>query len=381
MSIEARREYLRAILVRYGEANRRQKKLILDEFCSVCRYSRKHAIRILNGRAKPREKKPGPKVKYGEEIIFHLVAIWEAAGKICSKNFKTALPIWIPFYKHELFNEKIKLKLLMMSPATIDRVLGPYRKPHGRSTTKSSWFKSKIPIELLTAPVDRPGFVEADTVAHCGNSAAGIFVSSLTMTDLFSGWTENRALLGKMADDMVCAIEKVEKNLPFLLVGFASDNGTEFLNAQLHRYFTKRNRNPVKFVRRRPYKKNDNAHVEQKNYTHVRQLFGYDRFEDPVLVEWMNEIYAALWNPLLNYFTPSLKLESKTRVGGAIKKKWEKPQTPYQRVIASPAVPEGIKLRLREHYQCINPFTLRRELDKKLKRFFQLVEINKRSVA
>lgn len=381
MSIEARREYLRAILVRYREANRRQKKLILDEFTIVCGYSRKHAIRILNGRVKPREKKAGPKVKYGEEVIFHLVAIWDSAGRICSKNLKAALPLWIPYYKHELFSEEIKEKVLRMSPATMDRLLSPHRKQRGLSTTRSSWFKSKIPIELLTAPADRPGFVEADTVAHCGSSLHGTYISSLTMTDLYSGWTENRATLGKMADDMVKAIGSVEKNLPFLMAGFASDNGTEFLNAQLHRYFTDRKRNPVKFVRRRPYKKNDNAHVEQKNYTHVRQLFGYERFEDPVLLEWMNEIYRALWNPLLNYFTPTLKLESKTRVGGAIKKKWEKPKTPYQRILESPTVPQGIKLRLREHHRCMNPFTLRRELDKKLKRFFDLVEINKRSVA
>lgn len=382
MSIEARREYLRAILVRYREANRRQKSIILDEFCSVCDYSRKHAIRILNGQARARMRKPGAKAKYGEEVIFHLVALWEATGRICSKKLKAALPLWLPYYKHESFTKVIEEMLLTMSPATMDRHLAHYRKKRGLTSTKaSSWFKHKIPIELLTAPVDRPGFVEADTVAHCGNSLAGVFINSLTMTDLYSGWTENRAILGKSGADTQAAIEDIEKGLPFIMLGFASDNGTEFLNDNLYWYFVSRKRNPVKFVRRRPYKKNDAAHVEQKNYTHVRQLFGYDRLENKVVAEWMNEIYRVYWNPLLNYFTPSLKLESKIRVGGALKKKWEKPKTPYQRIIESQAVPDGIKLRLKEHFRCMNPFLLRQELDKKLKRFMELAEINKRLVA
>lgn len=379
MSIEARREYLRAILVRYREANRRQKILILDEFCSVCDYSRKHAIRILNGRAKARERKPGAQVKYGEEVIFHLVAFWEAMGRICSKNLKAALPLWLPFYKSDLFTREIETKILCMSPATMDRHLAPYRKLRGRSTTKA-WFKHKIPIELLTAPATEPGFVEADTVAHCGSSTQGTYVNSLTMTDLYSGWTENRALWGKSAEAMIPAVSDIEKAFPFLLNCFASDNGTEFLNDDLYTYLRGR-KSPVSFVRRRPYKKNDNAHVEQKNYTHVRQLFGYDRLEDERMVAWMNEIYATLWNPLLNYFTPSLKLAEKVRIGGRIKKKYEKPQTPLERIMASPAVPSGLKLKLRERHRQLNPFTLKRELDKKLKRFNELVEINKRLVA
>lgn len=379
MSIEARREYLRAIRVRYREGNRRQKILILDEFCSVCDYSRKHAIRILNGQAKAREKKPGPRVKYGEEVIFHLVALWEAMGRICSKNLKAALPLWLPFYKSELFTREIEAKILAMSPATMDRHLAPYRKLRGKATTKA-WFKHKIPIELLTAPATEPGFVEADTVAHCGNSTQGTYVSSLTMTDLYSGWTENRALWGKSAEAMIPGVADIEKAFPFLLKCFASDNGTEFLNDELYTYLRDRHA-PVSFVRRRPYKKNDNAHVEQKNYTHVRQLFAYDRLEDEQMVAWMNEIYRAFWNPLLNHFTPSLKLESKTRIGGALKKKWEKPKTPYQRIMESPGIPQGTKMKLTEHHRQLNPFLLKRELDKKLKRFNELVEINKRLVA
>jgi len=380
MSIEARREYLRAILVRYREANRRQKTLILDEFCSVCDYSRKHAIRILNGRARARERKPGATPKYGEEVIFHLVALWEACGRICSKNLKAALPLWIPYYRHDLFTREIEELVLSMSPATIDRHLQAYRKRRGLSTTKSSWFKHKIPIELLTDPVEEPGFVEADTVAHCGGSTAGDYINSLTVTDLMTGWTENRALWGKKAEGVVAAVAEIEEAFPFLLMGFASDNGSEFLNAELLNHFENR-KSPVHFVRRRPYKKNDAAHVEQKNYTHVRELFGYDRFDDPAMLPWMNEIYRVFWNPLLNYFTPSLKLAKKTRIGGRIKKEYEKPQTPYERILASPSVPEGIKKRIRERHRGMNPFALKRELDKKLKRFFELVEINKRSVA
>ncbi|HWU43102.1 MAG TPA: transposase family protein [Bdellovibrio sp.] len=291
---------------------------------------------------------------------------------------KAALPLWLPYYR-EPIDEETKRLLLQMSSATIDRRLRDYRETtqlRGLSSTRSVWVKSKIPIKLLDSEVTEAGFMESDTVAHCGNSLSGEFVNTLTMTDLYSGWTENRAMLTKTSEQVVNLVKKVEERLPFEMKGFASDNGSEFLNEDLHRYLKKRDK-PVEFVRRRPYKKNDNAHVEQKNFTHVRSLFGYTRYEDPEVVILMNEIYQAYWNPLWNYFTPCMKLASKTRIGGRVKKLYDIPKTPAQRLLEHPSCPQWQAIHLKGQLRGRNPFWLKQQLDKKLKEFFDLVEKKK----
>jgi hypothetical protein len=205
--------------------------------------------------------------------------------------------------------------------------------------------KNKIPIKLLDADVTGPGFIEADTVAHCGTSMAGVFVNTLTMTDIFSGWTELRAVWGKQSDAVLDGIKTIEETLPFKIKGFASDNGNEFLNNDLWTYFTQRE-NKIEFVRRRPYKKNDNAHVEQKNWTHVRQLLGYDRLDQQWDVNYINDIYVNYWLILWNYFTPVMKLKSKTRIGGKIIKQYDEPKTPFERLLESPSLSQEEKLTL-----------------------------------
>jgi hypothetical protein len=349
-------------------------------------YSRKYAIRILNGRIDPGKKKPGPRKKYGPhvvthlEMVTHLEILWRAMGKICSKKMVAAIPIWLKYYESPLISPDTRMQLLRVSASSIDRLLRPYRenKIRGISTTTASWVKSRIPIELMSAKAPRPGLIEADTVAHCGDSASGSFASSLTMTDLYSGWTENRAVWTKQALGVRAAIEEIEKCLPFMMEGFSCDNGTEFLNECLLGYFKEKRRYPIKFTRKRPYKKNDACHVEQKNYTHVRNLFGYARFDDPALIELMNLIYARLWNPLWNFFTPCCKLKEKKRIGAKIKKIYDEPQTPYERLLESDHLEIEQKQRLKEQMKSLNPFKLRKELDKKLQDFFRVVEINKK---
>lgn len=372
MPIEMRRAYLNEIRLRYRNSTKKQKTAILNEFCSVCGYSRKYAIRILRGEVTPRTKRPGPKPRYSEAVPA-LKELWLLMGQMCSKKMKAALPLWLPFYRT---SKPIEELLLKMSPSTIDRLLRPVRKPLGKglSTTRpNAALKSKIPIKLLDGDVTMPGYVESDTVAHCGNSTAGEYINSLTVTDLFSGWTDNRAVWTKEADGVVARVKSIEEHLPFTLIGFASDNGTEFINELLHAYLTKREA-PVNFVRRRAYKKNDNAHVEQKNWTHVRQLFGYERFENKELVLLMNEIYRAYWNPLMNFFTPVMKLKSKERIGGRIKKRYDEPKTPYQRLMESPFIPNGEKAKLHDAHRTKNPIYLRQQLDLKLKEFFEKVD-------
>lgn len=336
MTTEMKRIYLETIRERYRKSTKKQKSIILTEFCEVTGYERKYAIRLLWKHVEPRSQRSGPKRKYNHSVIPHLIYFWNAMNRCCSKKMKAALPLWLPYYREPL-DENTKALLLSMSSATIDRRLRDFRegKIKGLSATQSSFVKSKIPIKLLDGDVKEPGFVESDTVAHCGSSLSGEFVNTLTVTDLYSGWTENRAVLTKTSNQVIRQLQNIETRLPFRMLGFASDNGTEFLNQDLHRYLRKRDK-PVEFVRRRPYKKNDNAHVEQKNFTHVRSLFGYSRFEDPELVQKMNEIYQAYWNPLWNYFTPCMKLESKTRIGGRVKKTYDKPRTPAQRLLDFP---------------------------------------------
>ena len=380
MPIEFRRAYTDEIRDRYKNAKRKQKSAILDEFCQVCGYrSRKHAIQILNGKAKGPDarKRPGPASRY-IDALSDLKALWRLMSYICSKKMKAAMPLWLPFYRT---SDRRKALLLQMSPSTIDRLLKLHRRSLGKglSTTRPSIkMKTKIPLKLLDGETKVPGFVEGDTVAHCGNSIAGEYANTLTVVDLFSGWTELRSCWTKDATGITSAVKKIESRVPFTLVGFASDNGSEFINDVLYSYFSKRPA-PINFVRRRAYKKNDNAHVEQKNWTHVRELFGYERFDDPSLVPLMNEIYQAYWCPLQNYFTPSMKLVAKERIGGSIKKHYDEPKTPAQRLLDCSLVPEADKVRIGSEVHSRNPIDLKQRLDQKLKEFFERVDELKRS--
>jgi len=380
MSTELKREYLRTIHQRYHRSSKKQRTLILDEFCKVCKLTRKHAIRLLSEAIPERPRRPGPERKYGEDVDRHLRHLWEAMGRVCSKHMVGMMPYWLPFY-HEA-DVQMKKLLSEISSATIDRHLLKFRDiaRRGLSSTSPSLLKNKIPIELLDHQIKEPGFIEADTVAHCGTSLAGDFTNTLTMTDIFTGWTENRAMFKKESRTVLGAIRSIEKSLPFRIKGFASDNGNEFLNHDLHSYFFNR-KEKVHFVRRRPYKKNDNAHVEQKNWTHVRELFGYDRFGKSAQVRMMNEIYKNLWNPLRNYFTPVMKLESKERVGGKIVKLHSKPKTPYHRLMDSGILTVEESTRLKNTYELLNPFELKKELEKQLKWFFRITDAGKQEAA
>lgn len=380
MSNEVKRQYLNRVRLRYLKGSKKHKTLILDEFCQVCEISRKHAIKLINEESKSTPLRPGPPVTYGPIIQNHIVILWRAMGMICSKKMVAAIPLWLEYYYGITPDERVQL--MQISSSTIDRILAKHRIEirRGLTSTSPSMIKNKIPIKLLDEHVLTPGYIEADTVAHCGTSLAGEFINTLTMTDLYSSWTENRAVWKKESSTILKAISSIESSLPFAIRGFASDNGNEFLNHDLHSYFFNR-KNRVEFVRRRPYKKNDNAHVEQKNWTHVRELFGYDRFDAESQVEWMNDIYKRLWNPLWNFFTPVMKLKTKTRVGGKIIKIHDDPKTPYQRLIESNVLEENQLTQLQELFKKLNPFEMKRELDEKLKWFFRIAEIRSKSMS
>lgn len=375
MGTNSRREYLAAVWARYQRVGRQFKVKILDEFCQVCGYHRKHAIRLLRRQHSPRRRRRGPVPHYDGAVQSLLKTLWLAMDQPCSKRMKAALPLWLPYYEERdgVLLPPLRAKLLAISPATIDRLLRPARAQHRRhglcGTKPGSLLKHQIPIRTDNDDVDQPGYLEADAVAHCDNSLAGDFVWSLTFTDIFSQWTENRAVWNKGAQDVVARVREVEAELPFPIRGFDVDNGAEFLNHHLWRYFLDRPE-PVGFARSRPYHKDDQAHVEQKNWTHVRQLLGYDRFDDPALVELLNDLYRHSWDPFHNFFCPSMKLQAKKRIKSRIIKRHDLPQTPYERLLAAPQLADAQKQQLRQRFEQLNPFTLRKEIDQKLKIIF-----------
>ena len=216
-----------------------------------------------------------------------------------------------------------------------------------------------------------PGYLEADTVAHCGESMAGMFAFTVDLVDIATGWTEQRAVWGKGETGVFAQIRDVEKKLPFSILGFDCDNGSEFLNNHLYRYFTKRRR-PVAFTRSRAYHKDDNAHIEQKNWTHIRQWIGYDRLDHPGVVDLLNSLYTTEWRFFHNFFCPSVKLLSKERTGSMTIKRHDSPRTPYQRIMASPFIELSVKEELSKQLVNLNPFVLRKVMEIKLKKVFQL---------
>jgi hypothetical protein len=386
MVLNSKRDYLEAIRSRYQRAGKRAKTIILDEFCANCGYNRKYAIRLLKKRRKrpPVSKscRPGPKTVYQyANLVEALKRIWFSSDQMCSKKLKAAIPLWLPFYDKEFkpLDETTKEKLLHISSATIDRLLKPYRALYkkGRCTTRpGTLLKNQIPIKTDHWDVTQPGYFEADTVAHCGNSMAGDFVYSLTFTDILSGWTENRAVWGRGSQGVLKRIKDIEAGLVFPILGFDCDNGSEFLNHHLVRYFTDRPKLPVLFSRSRPYRKNDNAFVEQKNWTHVRQLLGYDRFDKPELVGLINDLYKNEWSLFNNYFCPTLKLKEKLKINSRYLKTYEPPQTPCQRLLDSKHITPDTKKHLLEIYNSLNPFTLKRKIEEKLKVIFATLRLH-----
>lgn len=381
MSLSEKRVYLEAIKRRYHLVSRDEKSKILDEFCAICGYNRKYAIRILKKRRPKRRCKPGRKPWYDPKTILEpLVAIWFSTDQMCSKRLKVAIREWLPHYEKEKgdLDDVTRGQLYAISPPTIDRLLKHLRVEYpskGLSGTKPGrLLKNQIPIKTDNWDVTQPGFLETDTVAHCGNSLAGDFVWSITMTDILTSWTENRAVWNKGADGVIKQVKNIEKSLCFEILGFDCDNGSEFLNYHLMRYFTKREK-PVKFTRSRAYHKNDNAHVEQKNWTHVRHLFGYDRFDNPVLVDLMNDLYANEWSLYQNHFCPVMKLIEKKKINSRYYKRYDKPMTPYCRLMGSGHLSDEAKTKLREQHRSLNPFELKRIIDKKLKHIFKFVTI------
>ena len=375
MGPKSKKEYAASIKMRYQKASKTEKQKILDEFCAVCNYNRKYAIRLLNAKELSTIniacKKRGRKVKYSDpEILETLLYLWKKTNLPCSKNLKAIIPIWLPYYPFPL-SDSVYNDLLQISPATIDRLMKPGRAKftkQGLATTKpGSILKKHIPVKTNQWDETVPGYLEADTVAHCGTSVEGQFVYTVNTVDIATGWTEQRAIWGKGERGTLQAIDNIEHSLPFKLLGFDCDNGSEFLNWHLYGHFVNRDK-PIRFTRSRAYQKNDNAHIEEKNWTHVRQYLGYERFEKIELVDMMNQLYTTEWRLYFNFFIPSVKLLEKKRVGSKIIKKYDKPKTPYQRLVESDFIDQSTKSKLTKQFYALDPFFLQKTMVGKINR-------------
>lgn len=375
MSKHTAKEVLPRLRQRYKQRAREGKSRLLDELCEQYEYDRKHAIKLLNANVgwsgDPKRNKGRPSL-YGKETEEVFWRIWKVSEQPCGKRLVSMRELWLPFYEQAYgrLSALVKEKVLSISAAQIDRLL-VFRKVRlkykGRSGTKpGSLLKTQIPIRSGNWDITRPGFLEADSVAHCGSSLQGDFIWSVTYTDICSGWTSNRAVWNKGAHGIVEATRCVEASLPFEVLGFDCDNGSEFLNYHLINYFTNRPKR-VQFTRSRPYHKNDNGHVEQKNWTHVRGLLGYLRLDEPKLLPLINEIYKEYWEPFNNFFLPCMKLVSKERHGSKIKRQHDKPMTPCDRLLQSDYLTEKEKKRLLAQRSLLNPFLLQKQLEEKLR--------------
>lgn len=370
MSPSARREYVRHMQGRYGRVGtRREKSRLLTEACENLGWRRKHAIRKMNGKVVDLEKpwrRRDP--VYPEKLVRILETVWEESQYPWSVRLKELLRLWIGWIRRRWkLTPAEERQLLAMSAATIDRRLAGYKKQASRKiygkTKPGRWLRRTIPIATESWDVPEPGWAEIDTVSHSGPAAEGTFAYTLNQTDLFSGWTECRAMLGKSAEEVKLAIVEMRADLPFELKGLDSDNGEEFINWVLDRYCRDSN---VQRFRSRPYKKDDQAHIEQKNWTHVRKLIGYDRYDTQAAVDALNGLYRNEWRLFCNMYLPSVKLEQKIRVGAKIKRIYSPAKTPLDRLLESDKG-DRVKLEtLRQLREVTDPFELSAAINKKL---------------
>jgi hypothetical protein len=376
MSPGSRRELLVSVYGRYRKAGRREKVLILNSFCAATGYHRKYAIRLLSHPPEPQSRRRrGRPPRYGPQVLRVLSKVWEAAGYPWSVRLKALLPLWLPWIRQRLkVSSELEQQLLAMSPRTMDRRLRPLKQRLGRRlygrTKPGSLLKHQIPLQTSSWAEARPGFTEIDLVSHSGPAASGEFLHSLNVTDLATTWVETRAVLGKGQSGIVQALTEISQALPFVLRGIDSDNGSEFINQHLVRFCRQRD---IQFTRSRPYKKDDNAHIEQKNWTHVRRLLGWDRYDSPEALEALNSLYRNELRLMMNLFQPTVKLESKQRIGSRLRRRYSPAQTPLDRLLTCAGEDLQVKAQqLRALRDTLDPFALSKDIERKLQQIYHL---------
>lgn len=363
----------------YFKASRKGKTELLNEFCKLSGYHRKHAIRLLS---KPCEGDADQPIRrrgksYSSSALRIIQEIWEAAGYPWSSRLKALLPVWLP-WAHAHYpgiDAQMEREILSISDRQIDRRLSGRkrrlkRQLYGR-TKPGTLLKHQIAIKTDCWDVKEPGYAEIDTVSHSGPSASGEFAYSVNLTDVHTGWCETRAVLGKGQERVRDALDEIRRSLPFELRGIDSDNGSEFINYHLVSYCREHN---IAFTRGRPYKKNDNAHIEQKNWTHVRRIFGWERYDSAAAVQYMNELYSGELSLMMNLFQPSVKLMERKRVGAKIVRRYAPARTPLDRLLDAhkgKPLPDAL-VKLMMLREGTDPFELAESIERKLARFEQI---------
>ena len=371
--------YLERVYQRYWRASKESKGRILDELCHVCGYNRKYAIwklrrLVVEGRPKGGFRERRRSRRYGGEVFLVLEGVWEASGYPWSVRLKEIVRVWLPWIRLRYrMSPEVEEKVLSISPSTIDRYLRAKKKRlrrrlYGR-TKPGTLLRHKIPIKTDSWDVARPGFMEADLVSHCGGVAQGEFIYSLNLTDIFSGWVETEAVMGKGQRGIVQALGRISERLAFAVLGIDSDNGSEFINHHLLRYCQQRG---IQFTRSRPYKKDDNAHVEQKNWTHVRKFLGWDRYDSPEALQAINELYENELSVLMNLFQPSVKLVRTVRTGSRKRRIYDDPRTPLDRALGSGDLDDKKAQQLKALREGTDPFDLSERVNSKLERIWEL---------
>lgn len=394
LTLSQRKAVTHQIATRYQHAAKKQRGCILDEFCATTEYNRSYASFLLHnwgrkvtmtingvrtiyrvGRS-PQYTVRGRPPTYDRRVRTALKTLWIIADGICGKRLaffiRATLPI-LERYEELVLDRQTRKKLLTISPATIDRLLASERakfKLKGRARTKpGTLLKHQIPIRTFSQWDDHlPGFVEIDLVSHEGGYFQGDNIYTLDLTDIATKWTETRAVINKAQRWAFDALKDIINFLPFSLRGIDSDNGSEFINNHLFRYCEQQH---LTFTRSRPYRKNDNCFVEQKNYSVVRRAVGYYRYDTPEELALLNQLYQSL-RLYTNFFLPAMNMIEKTRIGCKVTKKYDQPQTPYQRALAHTAIPEQNKDLLRHQYQQLNPAALKREITKLQDKLFAI---------
>lgn len=390
LTMQERQTVTKAMAGQYRRATKKRKGEILDRFVEATAYNRVYAAQVLRGHGRAVEVAPGRRVEgsarvtkrrrrepcYGKDVIKALTKIWKIMDYICGKRLAAAMPQTLPnLIRHGEIRATaaVRKKLLRMSAATIDRLLAQERLKatlKGRAGTKpGTLLKHQIPVRTFADWNEaKPGFVEIDLVAHDGGSSHGEYCQILDATDVCTGWSEQVAVPTKAQCWVFDAIKEIRQRLPFDLLGLDSDNGSEFINHQLLRYCQEQR---LTFTRSRACRKNDNCHVEQKNWSIVRRFSGYDRHEGDEACQALNALYVLV-RDYVNFFMPSMKLIEKIRDGARVIKRYDRPQTPYQRVLASKDIPEEVKKALRTRYATLNPAQLKRDIEHHQKKLSKL---------
>jgi transposase InsO family protein len=370
---------LRRYRQQYGGSDRERRSKLLDEFCALTGYHRKYAISLL--RCPPDEvarsvrRRRGP--SYSAQAVRVLERVWVAADYPWSVRLKALLPLWLPWTRKHVreCTPAVEEQLLQMSARQMDRRLTEKkralkRRIYGR-TKPGSLLKQHILIRTDNWDVSEPGFCEVDLVSHSGPCAAGEFIHSFNITDIHTGWCETRAIMGKGEAGVVAALEEMRRLMPFRLQAIDSDNGSEFINHHLVRYCEE---HQIQFTRGRPYKKDDNAHIEQKNWTRVRRIFGWDRYDTAAQLQAMNALYCGELGRMMNYFQPCVKLMSKERIGTRLRRVYDEARTPLDRLALALTALPGVEDLLAQR-KATDPFTLSRAIEQQLKQ----LEVQRRS--